>query len=239
MRKIAVLLVLLTLTGGCEREQPPAPQLPEPEEIAVQPNPVEEIGRALLEGSPEEKTVALAKIPALDAATQKQNQKTLHQLLRHCLSSEDPAFRKEAALVFAKIQDGLGGLVRSLDLVPNEDEDVLGVALARLEENLQSDDTRQKLKTVDLLSEVGRPAVGLLLKALGDSSADVRLGALDALWSIGPIEKGFSSRISTLLKDPDPRVRQAAAAALERLEEDREEPEDRPPAPPPPALRGD
>jgi hypothetical protein len=239
MHRIAVLLVLLVVIGGCEREQPPVPRLPEPKEITAPPNPVEEIGRALLEGGPEEKKMALAKIPALDADTQKQNQKTLHQLLRHCLSSEDPVFRKEAALVFVKIQDGLGGLVRSLDLVPDEDEDVLGVALARLEETLQSDDTRQKLKSVDLLSEVGRPAVGLLLKTLEDSSAEVRLGALDALWSIGPIEKGFSSRISALLKDSDPRVRQAAAAALERLEEDREGPEDGLPAPPPPALRGD
>jgi HEAT repeat protein len=236
-----VLLILLVMTGGCEREQPPVPQLPEPKEIAVPPNPVDEIGRALLEGSPEEKKVALAKIPTLDADTQKQNQKTLHQLLRHCLSSEDPAFRKDAALVFVKLQDGLGGLVRSLDLVPDEDEDVLGVALARIEETLQAEDARQKLKSVDLLSEVGRPAVGLLLKTLEDSSAEVRLGALDALWSIGPIEKGFSSRISTLLKDPDPRVRQAAAAALERLEEDRNaEPEDRPPRQKPPAPpRGD
>ena len=174
----------------------------------------------------------------LDEATGKQHQKTLHQLMRHCLSSEDPAFRKEAALVFVEIEDGLGGLVRSLDLVPGEDEDVLGVALLKIEEALQSADKKQKLQAVDLLSEVGRPAVGLLLKALKDENADVRLGALDALWSIGPIEKGFTGRISALLKDPDLRVRQAAAAAVERLREDRE---DRPPPleRPPVLPRGD
>ena len=147
----------------------------------------------------------------------------MHDLLRHCLSGDDPALRKEAALVFAKIEDGLSGLVKSLDLVPDEDEDVLGVALAKIEETLQAADPRQKLRAVDLLSEIGRPSVGLLLKTLKDPSADVRLGALDALWAIGSIDVGYKKQISTLLKDPDPRVRQAAAAAVERLEEDREE----------------
>ena len=227
------------LAHGCEKEPPRIPELPPaPEKRVVPPNPVEEIGRALLEGSPEEKREALARILSLDEATGKQHQKTLHQLMRHCLSSEDPAFRKEAALVFVEIEDGLGGLVRSLDLVPGEDEDVLGVALLKIEEALQSADKKQKLQAVDLLSEVGRPAVGLLLKALKDENADVRLGALDALWSIGPIEKGFTGRISALLKDPDLRVRQAAAAAVERLREDRE---DRPPPleRPPVLPRGD
>jgi HEAT repeat protein len=227
MSRRAVWLSLVVLICGCERE-PAVPQLPpEPAEKVAVVSPVEEIGRSLLEGNPEEKQKALAAILELDEAVQKQHRKTLHQLLRRCLSGEDPAFRKEAALVFVKLQDGLGGLVRSLDLVPDEDEDVLGVALAKIEETLQADDTKQKLKAVDLLSEVGRPAVGLLLKSLEDPSADVRLGALDALWSIGSIEKEFSARISALLKDPDLRVRQAAAAALERLEEDREE-EERP-----------
>lgn len=215
---------------GCEREQPAVPQLPpEPEEKAPPPDPVKEISRSLLEGGPEEKHKALAAILELDEPTQKQHQKTLHQLLRHCLSEADPAFRKEAALVFVKLEDGLGGLVRSLDLVPDEDEDVLGVALAKIEETLQSDDTQQKLKAVDLLSEVGRPAVGLLVKTLEDPSADVRLGALDSLWAIGPVEKEFSARISALAKDPDLRVRQAAAAALERLQESQADEEDRPP----------
>jgi hypothetical protein len=242
MQRCVRLLVLLALASGCEREQPAVPQLPpEPVEKVAVANPVEEIGRSLLEGSPEEKQKALAAIPELDESVQEKHQKTLHQLLRHCLSGDDPSFRKEAALVFVKIKDGLGGLVRSLDLVPGEDEDVLGVALAKIEEILQSADTRQKLRAVDLLSEVGRPAVGLLLKTLEDPSAEVRLGALDALWSIGPIEKEFAARISALIKDPDLRVRQAAAAALERLEEDREGPEDRPPPErrPPGLPRGD
>jgi HEAT repeat protein len=234
MPRRAVLLALLVVVCGCEREPPAVPQLPpEPEKKVAAVNPVEEIGRSLLEGSPEEKQKALAAILELDEATQKRHQKALHQLLRHCLAGEDPAFRKEAALVFVKLEKGLGGLVKSLDLLPDDDEDVLGVALAKLEEALQSDDTRQKLRSVDLLSEVGRPAVGLLLKTLKDSSAEVRLGALDALWAIGPIEKEFSSRISALLKDPDLRVRQAAAAALERLQEDREDREERKP----PSLR--
>lgn len=228
MQRLATLPMLLALLCGCERE-PEVPQLPpEPEKKVAALNPVDEIGRSLLEGSPEEKHKALAAILDLDEAAQKQHQKTLHQLLRHCLSETDPAFRKEAALVFVKLEDGLGGLVRSLDLVPDNDEDVLGVALAKIEETLQSDDTRQKLRSVDLLSEVGRPAVGLLLKTLEDSSAEVRLGALDALWAIGPIEKEFSSRISALLKDPDLRVRQAATAALERLQEDHADEEERP-----------
>jgi len=240
MRRRAVLLALLFMIYGCEREQPVVPQLPpEPEKKVAALNPVDEIGRSLLEGSPEEKRKALAAILELDEPTRKQHQKTLHQLLRHCLSGDDPAFRKEAALVFAKLEDGLGGLVRSLDLVPDEDEGVLGVTLAKIEETLQSADTKQKLKAVDLLSEVGRPAVGLLLKTLEDPSAEVRLGALDSLWAIGPVEKEFSARISSLLKDPDLRVRQAAAAALERLQEDQADGEERPPERRPPAFRGD
>lgn len=242
MRRLAILPVIVMLLCGCEREQPAVPQLPpEPKEKTPPPDPVKEIGRSLLEGSPEEKNQALAAILDLDEPAQKQHQKTLHQLLRHCLSSEDPAFRKEAALVFVKIEDGLGGLVRSLELVPDEDEDVLGVALAKIEETLQSADTRQKLKAVDLLSEVGRPAVGLLLKTLEDPSAEVRLGALDSLWAIGPVEKEFSARISALLKDPDLRVRQAATAALERLQEDQAE-EEEPTLPkrrPPAVFKGD
>lgn len=209
--------------GGCEREPPPDTQLPPaPEKVAVR-SPLEEIGRALIEGDAGEKHKALAGVLSLDAGVRKQHLKTLHDLLRHCLSSEDPALRKEAALIFVKLEDGLGGLVRSLDLVPESDEDVLGVALETIAAILESNDPRHKLQAVDLLSEIGRPAVGLLLKTLEDQSADVRLGALDALWSIGPIESGFAQRISTLLKDPDPRVRQAAAAAIDRLREDREE----------------
>jgi len=242
MQRLAILLVLLALLCGCEREQPEVPQLP-PEPKAKTPplDPVKEIGRSLLEGSPEEKNKALAAILDLDEPTRKQHQKTLHQLLRHCLSEADPAFRKEAALVFVKLEDGLGGLVKSLDLVPDEDEDVLGVALAEIEEALRSADIKQKLQAVDLLSEVGRPAVGLLLKTLEDPSAEVRLGALDSLWAIGPVEKEFSARISALLKDPDLRVRQAAAAALERLQEDQADEEDRPPPEnrPPAVFRGD
>jgi hypothetical protein len=240
MRRCAVLAALLLMINGCEREQPAVPQLPpEPKEKASPPNPVKEIGRSLLEGGAEEKHKALAAILELDEPTQKQHQKTLHQLLRNCLSGDDPAFRKEAALVFVRLENGLGGLVRSLDLVPDEDESVLGVALAKIEETLQSADTKQKLEAVDLLSEVGRPAVGLLLKTLEDPSAEVRLGALDSLWAIGPVEKEFSARISSLLKDPDLRVRQAAAAALERLQEDQADEEERPPERRPPAFRRD
>jgi len=230
MQRYAALLVLVVLAYGCEREQPAVPQLPpEPPKKVAAVNPVDEIGRSLLEGGPEEKHKALAAILELDESTRKQQQKTLHQLLRHCLSGDDPAFRKEAAMVFVKLEDGLGGLVRSLDLVPDEDEDVLGVALAKIEEALKSADTGLKLKAVDLLSEVGRPAVGLLLKTLEDPSAEVRLGALDSLWAIGPVEKEFSARISALLKDPDLRVRQAAAAALDRLQEDQADQEEQKP----------
>ena len=229
MKGHAAILVVLFLAGSCEKEPPEVPQLPpEPKEKVTARNPVEEIGRALLDGSAEEKRKALSGILDLDEATRKKHQKTLHDLLRHCLSGADPALRKEAALVFVKMEDGLGGLVKSLDLVPDQDEDVLGVALQTIEESLESADEKQKLQVVDLLSEIGRPSVGLLLKTLQDQNADVRLGALDALWSIGPLEPGFAGRISALLKDPDPRVRQAAAAAVDRLGTDQEEKE-RPP----------
>lgn len=239
MKGFAAILVLFMLASGCEKEPPEVPQLPpEPEEKAAARNPVEEISRTLFTGSPEEKQKALAAILDLDEATRKQHQKTLHDLLRHCLSGVDPALRKEAALVFVKLEDGLGGLVRSLDLVPDQDEDVLGVALQTIEESLESADVKQKLQAVDLLSEIGRPSVGLLLKTLQDQNADVRLGALDALWSIGPIEPGFAGRISALLKDPDPRVRQAATAAVERLRTDREEKEPPPQRPIPMRPKG-
>ena len=229
MQGRAAILAFFILANGCEKEPPKVPQLPpEPKEKVAVRNPVEEIGLALLDGSAEEKQKALAAILDLDETTQKQHKKTLLDLLRHCLSVEDPALRKEAALVFVKMEDGLGGLVKSLDLVPDQDEDVLGVALQTIEESLESADDKQKLQVVDLLSEIGRPSVGLLLKTLQDQNADVRLGALDALWSIGPIEPGFAGRISALLKDPDPRVRQAAAAAVDRLRTDQEEREQPP-----------
>lgn len=223
MRGREVVLAVFVLTCACEQGPPQVPQLPpEPgEEVALR-NPVEEIGRALLEGGLEEKREALSRILSLDEVTQKEQRATLHGLLRRCLSDEDPALRKEAALVFVEIEGGLDGLVRSLDLVPEEDEDVLGVALQTIEETLKSEEPRQRLRVVDMLSEIGRPAMGLLLKTLEDRSAEVRLGALDALWSIGPGGPGFAQRISALLKDPDPRVRQAAAAAVERLREEQE-----------------
>jgi HEAT repeat protein len=223
MKGRVAILVLFVLASSCEKETQKVPELPPPPEKTAVRNPVEEIGRALLEGSAEEKKKALSVIASLDDATRKQHQAALNDLLRHCLSGEDPAVRREAALVYVKMEGGAGGLVESLDLVPEGDEEVLGVALEAIEEALKSADSTQRLRSVDMLSEIGKPAVGLLLKTLQDENAEVRLGALDALWAIGPVESGFAERLSALQKDPDPRVRQAAAAAVERLKEGREE----------------
>lgn len=238
MKRRMVIMAFVTLACGCDQEPAQAPQVPPAREKAAVRSPVEEIGRALLQGGPEDRRKALAGILGLDEATKKQHQKTLHDFLRHCLSGEDPDLRKEAALAFVKLEDGLSALVRSLDLVPESDEDVLGVALEAIEAILKSDDPGLKLRAVDLLSEIGRPAVGLLLKTLEDENADIRLGALDALWSIGSIEPEFARRISPLLKDPDPRVRRAAEAAVDRLREDREGEERPPQRPVPPRPKG-
>jgi HEAT repeat protein len=238
MKAFMASLVFLIMAGACESPPPPASQLPPPSRQAPVRSPVAEIGRALLEGDAGEKSQALAGMLTLDPAAGKQHQKTLQDLLRHCLSGEDPILRKEAAKVFVRMEDGLGGLVRSLDLVPESDEEVLGVALETIAATLETGGPGQKLQAVDLLSEIGKPAVGLLLKTLEDPSADLRLGALDALWSIGPSEPGLSQRVTALLKDPDRRVRQAAAAAIDRLREDREVEEQPPQRPASPRPRG-
>lgn len=53
--------------------------------------------------------------------------------------------------------------------------------------------------------------------ALGDGNSDVRLAALAASAALDDDRAGAAERIATLIEDPDPRVRRAAAATLGRL----------------------
>ena len=74
MKGRTALLAVFVLASGCEKESPEVPELPPaPEEKVAVLNPVEEIGRRLSQGSPEEKQKALAAILELDEAARKQH----------------------------------------------------------------------------------------------------------------------------------------------------------------------
>ena len=65
-----------------------------------------------------------------------------------------------------------------------------------------------------LLGHLGEPGVPALIKALGDSDAEVRQAAADALRRVGPPARAAAPALVKALDDPDPRVRKGAAWAL-------------------------
>jgi HEAT repeat protein len=62
-----------------------------------------------------------------------------------------------------------------------------------------------------------RPAVPALIKALGTPEVELRLAVIRALRAIGPDANPAIPALNTALTDHDPRVRQLAAEAVDKL----------------------
>ncbi|HVS38416.1 MAG TPA: HEAT repeat domain-containing protein [Gemmataceae bacterium] len=82
-----------------------------------------------------------------------------------------------------------------------------------------SDDTVRDAAT-QALAAFGKDAVPSLLAALkhSDADADMREAAIRALGAIGPDAKAAAPALRDALTDKEQRIREAAAAALKRIE---------------------
>jgi hypothetical protein len=152
------------------------------------------------------------------------------------LASVDPGRRWAAAYALAHVEpaaadvravlvEGLGssdGDVRwaSARLITRAMayEPEIGLAIAGL---LDSASGLQRKMALYCLRDAGPAAPGadeaLLLRALGDVDAPVRLAALAAAVALLPRHAILAERIACLLDDPEPGVRRAAAATVGRL----------------------
>lgn len=98
----------------------------------------------------------------------------------------------------------------------------LKTILQTLVEATRDPDARVRRATIDVLESMGSdagPAGPALAEALGDSDAFVRWAAVRAISALGgEATKAALPRLRTLSADPDTDVREAAAAAVRRLE---------------------
>jgi HEAT repeat protein len=98
---------------------------------------------------------------------------------------------------------------------------VHGKPVAHWLEVLKRPNALERRKAVQVLGNVGGadPAVlPALTGAVGDRDAGVRGEAVLALLKMGPPAREAAPALRAAEKDPDPRVRQYASRALERIE---------------------
>ena len=98
----------------------------------------------------------------------------------------------------------------------------LKAILPTLIEAIRDPDPRVRRATIDVLESMGpdaTPAAVALGEALGDQDAFVRWAAVRSLSSLrGEATKAALPRLRNLASDPDTDVREAAEAAVRRLE---------------------
>ncbi|MDO9043803.1 MAG: HEAT repeat domain-containing protein [Methanobacteriaceae archaeon] len=92
----------------------------------------------------------------------------------------------------------------------------------RLIESLQEDDEHVRVQVIELLEEIGNPAVDPLIDVLDSPNKYVRMGAAKALGVIGD-SKAIEPLIKTL-KDDNKWVRRDASGALAQMGTDAVEP---------------
>jgi len=125
--------------------------------------------------------------------------------LKQALADQDPQVRCTAAAAFLR--------------VTRNTEDAIPVFLSCLADG--NPDTRQwaisYLGSLVDASPLAKSTVPALMKALGDESVSIRVGAADALGSIGTTSEEAVSALERALRDDVPRVRTRAADALGRI----------------------
>ena len=88
---------------------------------------------------------------------------------------------------------------------------------------LKSDNLILRYNSAFLLHEIGSGllALGVLIEALGDSSVEIRLRAVDALADLGEVDPRIIPALQMATNDPDVKVREQAAWTLEAIEWDK------------------
>jgi HEAT repeat protein/S1-C subfamily serine protease len=89
-------------------------------------------------------------------------------------------------------------------------------AIPELIQLLEDQSLRESVATA--LGKIGKPAVPPLREALKDNNARIRTGACMALGEIGPDAKDALFQLSSLQRDPDTSVRDAARDAMKKVQ---------------------
>jgi HEAT repeat protein len=161
--------------------------------------------------------------------------------LAECLADKNDAVRREAAMALAKIGPGAKDAAEALAKALDDPEPAVayGAAFAlgkigpsaaaakpRLLKAIKSDDPSLALIAAWTLvqihptcKECTAAAMPLLTQGLKDSDARFRLGAVEALKSLGTRAKAAKPAIEALLHDENPQVREAASQALQAIAE--------------------
>jgi len=102
------------------------------------------------------------------------------------------------------------------DLGPDAKDAVGDIVALFVDENLRPDN-KLRSEAVRTLAKIGKPAVPLLTKALGNPNRYMKAGVIEALGDIGPDAKGALPTIQRLASNPDPVVSRAAARAAAKI----------------------
>ncbi|MFO0891660.1 MAG: HEAT repeat domain-containing protein [Isosphaeraceae bacterium] len=153
---------------------------------------------------------------------------SLEPTLRKAIRDRDGHVRRAAIAHLAARRPLLARIAPELEsLLSDEREEVardaaflLGEigpdAVPRLLAALRREASRISL-IAEALAQIGRPAVGALTTAVGDSDPRVRRGTALALGQIRPLAPGVVATLSTGLHDPDPEVKGAFLTAVGEL----------------------
>jgi lysine biosynthesis protein LysW len=102
------------------------------------------------------------------------------------------------------------------DLGPDAKDAVGDIIALFVDENLRPDN-KLRSEAVRALAKIGKPAVPLLTKALGNPNRYMKAGVIEALGDIGPDAKGALPTIQRLASNADPIVSRAAARAAAKI----------------------
>ena len=95
-------------------------------------------------------------------------------------------------------------------------------AVPMLIDALKDDDELVREHAAEALGDIGSPeAIPHLTRALEDEAGRVRRDAVSSLGRFGPAAKAALPKAEKLLQDSEPLVREAARAALRRIDPDR------------------
>jgi HEAT repeat protein len=110
--------------------------------------------------------------------------------------------------------------IRTLGKIGRDSKPAVPILIGALKDN----DELVREHAAEALGDIGAPeAIPHLTRALGDEAGRVRRDAVRSLGLFGPAAKSALPEAEKLLKDSEPLVREAARAALRRIDPDRKE----------------
>jgi len=161
------------------------------------------------------------------------DEKIVPLILRAC-RDEDPDVRMHGFFALGKMDPGVEGVVPVLfDGLRDTVIDVRRAVVSALSELnpfpnvlfppmtklLVDEDEKIRKLVLTTFADMQGAGIGSLIRHLSDKNADLRLAAVTALETIGPLAKNSLPRLRKLAEeDEDERVKEAAQKAIERIE---------------------